>query len=66
MYIRYENNNDSIARKINTNESIYIKKSLIFKFQEKILNMELEKSKKKNINDTGNQDGPEFSELKKV
>ena len=28
--------------------------------------MELEKSKKKNINDTGNQDGPEFSELKKV
>ena len=28
--------------------------------------MELEKSKKKNFNETGNQDGPEFSELKKV
>ena len=28
--------------------------------------MELEKSKKKNNNETGNQDGPEFLELKKV
>ena len=28
--------------------------------------MELEKSKKKNFNEIRNQDGPEFSELKKV